>query len=578
MKKSIKLRIITILVVLLIIFSSNAIMSGVTNNQVELSTTLLADYTIQLKNQQLNLEKNKNIFEKNVLEMIAGAAKGSETISQCETAISEMEKSGEALNSYVKKFSDAEMNTELENAYGPYYEAITNYISKSQDVITAMKSADTSQINNSYKNLLSSTQEYTSYNQHYEDTLDALVEHETDLVFVRTQRASTITIGMGGVFVFAMILVIYLCLRTVLRPLENMEKKLSQIILDLKSGNGDLTSRIDFLYEDEVGKIALGINAFMDELQGVIQSIKTGSGSIHSSTQKMDQNISNCESTSSTILDGLSEISANMEEISATLQNIDQSSTDILDSAKQIRNDSDNNSQLVKDLLVRAEEAKDFSETNKNHTQTMMEDISSRMEESIEKSNSVEQIRELTDNILTISSQTNLLALNASIEAARAGDSGRGFAVVATEIQSLAEDTKNIATSIQDTNVIVLDAVHELVKNANELLEYITSTILSDYDKFVENAIENQNAIANISDLLARFSEHAQNMQERTEALSDGITEISVASENSVNALVKSTEEMDSLHISVSEIQTQSNYNSATVNELNAEVEKFKQL
>ncbi|MCR5396087.1 MAG: methyl-accepting chemotaxis protein [Lachnospiraceae bacterium] len=578
MKKSIKLRIITILVVLLIIFSSNAIMSGVTNNQVELSTTLLADYTIQLKNQQLNLEKNKNIFEKNVLEMIAGSAKGSETISQCETAISEMEKSGEALNNYVKKFSVAEMNTELEDAYGPYYEAITNYISKSQDVITAMKSADTSQINNSYKNLLSSTQEYTSYNQHYKDTLDTLIEHETDLVFVRTQRASSITIGMGGVFVFAMILVIYLCLRTVLRPLENMEKKLSQIILDLKSGNGDLTNRIDFLYEDEVGKIALGINAFMDELQGVIQSIKTGSGSIHSSTQKMDQNISNCESTSSTILDGLSEISANMEEINATLQNIDQSSTDILDSAKQIRSDSDNNSQLVKDLLVRAEEAKDFSETNKNHTQTMMEDISSRMEESIEKSNSVEQIRELTDNILTISSQTNLLALNASIEAARAGDSGRGFAVVATEIQSLAEDTKNIATSIQDTNVIVLDAVHELVKNANELLEYITSTILSDYDKFVENAIENKNAIANISDLLARFSEHAQNMQERTEALSDGITEISVASENSVNALVKSTEEMDSLHISVSEIQTQSNYNSATVNELNDEVEKFKQL
>lgn len=578
MKKSIKLRILTVLIVLLVIFSSNAIMSGVTNNQVELSTTLLADYTIHLKSEQLSLQNNKSLFEKSVLEMIAGQVKGSSALATCETALSDMKENGENINSYVKKFSSAEMNTALEESYTPYYEAINSYISQSENVLSAIKSEDAQKINFAYKKLISSTQEYDSYEKHYEDTLNTLVDHETDLVFARTARASTITIGMGVVFAFAMIVVIYLCLRTVLRPLENMEKKLSHIIRNLKDGNGDLTSRIDYLYEDEVGKIALGINAFMDELQGVILSIKSGSGSIQSSTLKMDQNISDCESTSSTILDGLSEISANMEEISATLQNIDQSSLNILDTAKQIRTDSDSNSQLVKDLLIRAEEAKDFSETNKNNTQNIMEDISSRMEESIEKSNSVEQIRELTDNILTISSQTNLLALNASIEAARAGDSGRGFAVVATEIQSLAEDTKNIATSIQDTNVIVLDAVHELVKNANELLEYITSTILSDYDKFVENAVENKNAIANISDLLTRFSEHARNMQERTEALSDGITEISIASENSVNALVKSTEEMDNLHVSVSEIQNESNQNSETVNELNAEVEKFKQL
>ena len=578
MKKSIKLRILTVLVTLLIIFSSNAIMSGVTNNQVELSTTLLADYTIQLKSEQLSLANNKSLFEKNVLEMVAGQVKGSEALSTCESALSGIEENGENINSYVKKFSDAEMNTALEEAYAPYYEAVKNYISQSENVLTAIKTADANQINTAYKQLVSSTQEYDSCEKKYEDTLNSLVDHETKLVFVRAGRASTITIGMGVVFAFAMFFVIYLCLHTVLRPLENMEKKLSQMIRDLKDGNGDLTSRIDYLYEDEVGKIGLGINAFMDELQGVILSIKSGSGSIHSSTLKMDQNISDCESTSSTILDRLSEISANMEEISATLQNIDQSSCDILNSAKQIRIDSDSNSQCVKELLIRAEEAKDFSETNKNHTQNMMEDISSRMEESIEKSNSVEQIRELTDNILTISSQTNLLALNASIEAARAGESGRGFAVVATEIQSLAEDTKNIATSIQDTNVIVLDAVHELVKNANELLEYITSTILSDYDKFVENAVENKNAIADISDLLTRFSEHARNMQERTESLSDGITEISVASENSVNALVKATEKMDSLHLSVSEIQIESNHNSTTVNELNAEVHKFKQL
>ena len=55
MKKSIKLRILTILVVLLILFSINAGMSGVTNDQVQLSTTLLADYTVELKSLQNDL-------------------------------------------------------------------------------------------------------------------------------------------------------------------------------------------------------------------------------------------------------------------------------------------------------------------------------------------------------------------------------------------------------------------------------------------------------------------------------------------------------------------------------------------
>ena len=57
---------------------------------------------------------------------------------------------------------------------------------------------------------------------------------------------------------------------------------------------------------------------------------------------------------------------------------------------------------------INADKARQESEDNKKNTQDIIEGITSRMEESIEKSNSVEQIRELTDNILTISSQTNL--------------------------------------------------------------------------------------------------------------------------------------------------------------------------
>ncbi|MCR5546998.1 MAG: methyl-accepting chemotaxis protein [Lachnospiraceae bacterium] len=578
MKKSIKLRILSVLVVLLFIYAANAILSGVTNNQVELSTTLLADYALHLSNEQALLEENMATVETSALQSLADNSFNSKTTDACITATDAMLENATNINTYVEKFSKAEMNSALKEAYSPYYQSILAYVKQAQNMISAMEKSDISTLKTSYKALTSTKHNLDTTEVAFEETLSSLVAHEDGLIQNRVKRATSITIGMAVVFVIAMVIIVYVILHTVLRPLENMEKKLSHIISDLHSGNGDLTNRLDYLYKDEVGRIALGINSFIEELQTVIQSIKSGSDNIHTATLKMDENITSCESTSSSIFDGLSEISANMEEISATLQNIDESTSDILDSAKQIYSDSDSNSLQVKELLSNAEEVKVFSEANKTQTQSMIEDISTRMEESIEKSNSVEQIRELTNNILSISSQTNLLALNASIEAARAGDSGRGFAVVATEIQSLAEDTKNIATDIQDTNIIVLDAVHELVANANELLEYITTSILGDYDKFVENAVDNKNGIQDIYQLLIKFSDHAKHMQEQTEALSDGITEISVASENSVSALVKSTEDMNNLHVSVSEIQNESNQNSFTVNELNSEVEKFKQI
>lgn len=72
MKKSIKLRILTILVVLLILFSINAGMSGVTNDQVQLSTTLLADYTVELKSLQNDLKQNMAMLEIGALTKMNG--------------------------------------------------------------------------------------------------------------------------------------------------------------------------------------------------------------------------------------------------------------------------------------------------------------------------------------------------------------------------------------------------------------------------------------------------------------------------------------------------------------------------
>ncbi|MCR4999864.1 MAG: methyl-accepting chemotaxis protein [Lachnospiraceae bacterium] len=577
-KTSIKGRLLSVLLLLLVIFGVNAGMSGVTNDQVELSTTLISDHTISLLSAQNQMEQDMAIIDNCVLNSMVKGNSSQELTNKTKEAIVRIEEQAAIMDEDVAKFSKAEMNNTLSNAYAPYYEQIQSYIEKANSVAEAMSHNEMTEIQMDYHTLESVKGMLDEKKTSFSETQTKLINHESALVQSRVKRATLITFVMAGVFVVAMIMAILICIRTIVRPLTRMQKQLAVIISDLEAGNGNLTARVTYQRNDEIGQIGLGINTFMEQLQGVIQTIKSGSNDIHGATLKMDDNISSCETISQSVFEGLSEVSANMEEITATLQNIDASTTDILDAANQIKNESEENASRVKVLLEHAEDARDTSETNKSNTQNMIEDISTRMEESIEKSKSVEQIRELTDNILNISAQTNLLALNASIEAARAGDAGRGFAVVATEIQSLAEDTKNIANNIQTTNTVVLDAVHELVANANELLEYITSTILTDYDKFVVNAIENKDGIADIDRLLSGFASSAQKMQELTESLSDGITEISVAAENSASSLVKSTEDMNTLHLSVSEIASQSNNNSQTVDALNTEVEKFSQI
>jgi methyl-accepting chemotaxis protein len=80
------------------------------------------------------------------------------------------------------------------------------------------------------------------------------------------------------------------------------------------------------------------------------------------------------------------------------------------------------------------------------------------------------EVSNMSRNIQKIARQTNLLALNATIEAARAGDAGKGFAVVATEVKTLARQTADVTTGIDNT-------VHKLSGSVTDLIETSTDTL-----------------------------------------------------------------------------------------------------
>ncbi|MDE6915679.1 MAG: methyl-accepting chemotaxis protein, partial [Lachnospiraceae bacterium] len=215
---------------------------------------------------------------------------------------------------------------------------------------------------------------------------------------------------------------------------------------------------------------------------------------------------------------------------------------------------------------------------SKKNTVGMMTSNRELLESAIANSRSVEKINGLTSEILSISSQTNLLALNASIEAARAGDAGKGFAVVADEIRVLADNSRDTANNIQHISVAVTQAVEELARNANEMLNFIDTAVLVDYDKFVDIASQYHNDADSIDSMIGDFSGKSQNLEETISQITDGINGINTAVEENAQGVTIVANNTSHLVEALAGIRSRAESNQEISNELRAEVHLFKNI
>ncbi|MDM7858640.1 methyl-accepting chemotaxis protein [Thiopseudomonas acetoxidans] len=143
-------------------------------------------------------------------------------------------------------------------------------------------------------------------------------------------------------------------------------------------------------------------------------------------------------------------------------------------------------------------QAAEHSSTNRQAFTQIAANLQStfeRMREASEKvstlSRRAEEIGGIVQLIEEVADQTNLLALNAAIEAARAGEAGRGFAVVADEVRNLAQRTSQAT-----------DDISTLVKNIQEETRDAHSVIEAGAADAEEHAVQSQQAVVNMNDLL----------------------------------------------------------------------------
>ncbi|TOM74190.1 methyl-accepting chemotaxis protein, partial [Vibrio parahaemolyticus] len=296
-----------------------------------------------------------------------------------------------------------------------------------------------------------------------------------------TARAESI-LEMGIIVVILAALgMVFLLLRTVLKPLNDIKDAMAQIA----SGDGDLSQRIQINTQDEIGQLAKAFNEFVSKTQATVSQVIDSSNTLR-------QEMANLSSLTATIADSTVSQQRDSEAVAAAVHEMQVTSRNVSESA----NEAAVASQTANDEL---------SNTNVILEQTVgsIRDLAGEIESASHVintlDNDVSDIASVLDVIRGIAEQTNLLALNAAIEAARAGEQGRGFAVVADEVRSLASRTQQSTGEIQAM-------IEKLQSGAGQAVEVMRGSQNSS-EETIQSAGRASESLAEILNAISRMNE-----------------------------------------------------------------------
>lgn len=320
---------------------------------------------------------------------------------------------------------------------------------------------------------------------------------DTESEIYATAISSRRDLGIACFIAYVLIVLLtYILVKVNTKPLSKIEKA----ILNLKDLDLNPSSEIkDYIgKKSEVGIIASAVESMRITISGIIQTLKTCTGSLDESSGTMLNESKN-------LLEYVMDNSATTEELAASItttnnaiQTMEEKMHSIIQMVEEVEKKIEYGHQKSSELMKSAEEMRSMANQSLLNSKESIEVNQEKIADAMKELQSLSQINQMATEILEITSQTNLLSLNASIEAARAGEAGRGFAVVAGEIGNLADSSSKTAQDIQNICKQTNDNIAAVQKCFNDIVGFLEKDVSDQFKNFVESAEEYNHSVESL--------------------------------------------------------------------------------
>ena len=374
------------------------------------------------------------------------------------------------------------------------------------------------------------------------------------------------------VIVFVLYFLLKMSIDKMLKPIEILKQlAIGNFSDEFIEDNGVLTG-----VNDEASLIKVATMKVKNKMKEIILTTKGEVKNLNNITQDTSDKMKELNNSIQDINGVVTRVSSDMDNTQLIIKDISIHSDDLGKVIEFVTEKANEASVQTKEMLERAKAMYNTSVNSSKQAELLYNKSEVELKKAIEDSKNVEQIANLTEEILAISSQTNLLALNASIEAARAGEAGKGFAVVADEIRSLADNTKCVVNKINSVTQIINESVKNLSEESKNVLDFVSDKVANDYKEMINLAQRYEEDTVLFDGIASNLGASTQEMLAKMEEIAISITDITRISVDVDKGMEDIGVSIEGLNNNSSDVKNKFEELTSLSNTLNVSVKEFR--